>query len=513
MVVFSLLAHLVSLLVLFRGFAFAMCPMRCTCHEKKLIVNCKKAVLDVVPITLNPELRELYLTHNQIKSIKASFTFYTKLEFLDVSNNQLAELGKKNFAVQHNLRVLFVNQNKINEVNNQTFVGLSSLQLLNLNENAVQSLPNNVFDSLSKLQKLDLSRNRISHISADAFAGLSALKTLILRENSLTVIPSAQFRHLTALVKLDLGHNVFNSIGESAFATLPTLEDLSLDKCQISSLHASSFLNVNQMRRLRLDENNLSEIPSDSLQQLKNLEELIIGRNKIASIEAFAFGGSPKLKVLDIRHDHQLSYIDKDAFLGIPHLLKVILEFCPNVRHLHENTFDVQKRSLKYLSLRGNHIENVAHNLLNWQQLQYIDVRGNPLTCNCSLLWLWELLKQRNVSKEYKDELVCAEPANFRGHRFLSLSLSEMACYESKHTIITGSVIVAVVCALSSIVLSLWCRTKLFLLFRSKKYETDLKEDLGYYEKGRIIDNQVMFPQSTMIYIQTPIKCASISQV
>ncbi|RWS15558.1 Leucine-rich repeat neuronal protein 2-like protein [Dinothrombium tinctorium] len=505
---------LIALVMMCRSFASALCPIRCTCHEKKLIVNCKKASLDVVPITLNPELRELHLSHNQIRSVKASFSFYQSLEFLDLSNNNLADVGRKNFAVQHNMRILFLNQNKISELSNQSFYGLTSLRLLNLNENALTALPSHAFAGLPQLEKLDLSRNQVSLIDAEAFAGLIKLKTLLLRNNKLTSVPSLAFYHLPNLVKLDIGRNALREIGASSLSALTALEDLSLDKCEIVSLHSSSLLRVNHLRRLQIEDNNLSEIPSDSIQHLKNLEELIIGRNRIARIEAFAFRGAPKLKILDIRHDHQLSYIDKDAFLGIPLLLKLIIEHCPKLKLLHASTLHLQKKSLKYLSLRGNHIASLPYNLINWQQLQYIDIRGNPFTCNCSLLWLWELLRQRNLSKEHRDEIICAEPGNLRGHRFLSLSLSEMACYESKHTIITGSVIVATLCALCSIILSVWCKTRLFLFIRSKqKYENEFKEDLTYYEKGRFLDKQVMFPHSTMIYIQSPIKSSSVSQV
>lgn len=499
----------------------SLCPMRCACHEDKLVVNCQESTLNVVPITLNPELRELYLSSNQIKSITASFNFYRNLEYLDLSGNLITTVGKKDLSMQRNLRVLFLNENKIKDINNHSFYGLQSLQFLNLKDNLLERLSNRVFAGLNKLDTLDLSRNRIKDLSSEAFSGLIHLKTLVLRDNKLRKVPSPSFNHIPNLVKLDLSQNSFHHISDFAFSPLKNLEEMSLNDCEIAAFSPSAFHNVNHLHKLGIEENSLTEMPTEALVPLKNLEQLIIGKNRISRIEAFALRGTPRLKTLIIRGDNQLNQIDKSAFLSNPYLSKFILEFCPNVDFIEDGTF-TEQRSLKYLSLRGNQIPVFSSQLLDWESLEYLDVRENPLHCNCSLEWMWESLRQSNASiRIYAEELICAEPPNLSGLPFLSLSLTQMDCYDSLHPqIITGSLIVALICAISSILMGFWCRTRFPWFMKKKKYETsfypsNLRDDLNY-EKGTIIDNQVIFPHhlgSAAISIHNQRKTPTISHL
>src|ERR1700744_6023386 len=88
----------------FISLVYALCPMRCNCSDERLTVFCNNSLLDVVPITLNPELKELYLSHNEIKSIFSSVTVYRDLQVLDLTHNSMTSLGKKNFGLQSHLR-------------------------------------------------------------------------------------------------------------------------------------------------------------------------------------------------------------------------------------------------------------------------------------------------------------------------------------------------------------------------------------------------------------------------
>src|SRR5690625_6874804 len=50
------------------------CPRGCDCNDQQLIARCdKSAQLDYVPHTLNPAVKELYLSHNNIRGIKSAF--------------------------------------------------------------------------------------------------------------------------------------------------------------------------------------------------------------------------------------------------------------------------------------------------------------------------------------------------------------------------------------------------------------------------------------------------------
>ena len=53
---------------LWGSFSEAYCPFLCECDDTKMKVVCSpKANLDIIPITLNPAIKEIHLRGNQIR--------------------------------------------------------------------------------------------------------------------------------------------------------------------------------------------------------------------------------------------------------------------------------------------------------------------------------------------------------------------------------------------------------------------------------------------------------------
>ena len=78
-------AVVVCLLATANGF----CPHACTCDDASRSAACPAAAdLDVVPITLNPNIESLVLAGNRIKTVDASIQFYRKLRRADFSHNR-----------------------------------------------------------------------------------------------------------------------------------------------------------------------------------------------------------------------------------------------------------------------------------------------------------------------------------------------------------------------------------------------------------------------------------------
>ena len=60
--VIKLIIHVTTWLAIFSHHANAFCPHLCHCDDLRMIVTCpQESKLDVIPITLNPNLRELHL--------------------------------------------------------------------------------------------------------------------------------------------------------------------------------------------------------------------------------------------------------------------------------------------------------------------------------------------------------------------------------------------------------------------------------------------------------------------
>ncbi|CAL1261669.1 unnamed protein product [Larinioides sclopetarius] len=450
-----------------------ICPARCECNDEILRVICDSANLDVVPITLNPELRELRLSNNLIKAIRTSFSVYRNLEFLDVSHNQLSTLDKGNFEDLKKLKVLLVNSNMISVLQNDTFISLNALKVLHLNENYLQTLPAKVFVQLESLELLDLCQNSISNIDQEAFFGLKSLKTLLLRDNKLTNIPSTPFQYISKLFKLDLGLNSFENIPENSFSALNDLEELSLDGCGIKAIQYGAFKWLNSLLILRIHDNDLWEIPTKALFDVIRLEELHIGQNKFHSLKAKSFQRLKFLRTIEINGCPNLNEIEKGAFADNTNLKTIIINHNKELRHIQDGAFD-NLPNIQHVSFRGNSFETLQYGLLSWDELQFLDVRDNPLVCNCSLLWLWKLLVTKNFSsvegQTDTTQVICVNPPGLKDRVLGNLPHDDLDCYsmESRRQLIIGVVVASAVFSGIIIMLGFRYRDKLAGLLKTK---------------------------------------------
>ncbi|KAH9369514.1 uncharacterized protein LOC144170675 [Haemaphysalis longicornis] len=428
--------------------ARAMCPSRCLCDDENLRVVCDSAYLDVVPITLNPNLRELSLVSNHIKSGVSSFSVYANLRYLDVSNNQLVSLGKENFHSHKHLVVLVLARNMISQLDNTTFSGLDELQTLLLNENYIDNIPAGVFAPLRKLEKLDLSQNRLVRITEQAFQGLSRLKTLLLRDNKFVTIPSQAFVPLTSVLNLDLGLNMFSNIPEEAFVDLKQLEELSLDGCGVKTVQSGAFRQLSALRQLKLHDNELEEVPTATFQDIPRLEGLNLGQNKFPRLRSKAFQYLKYLRTLEVSGSAALRCVDKGAFTENADLETIRMTHNVNFRCIELGAFD-GLAGLKRLILRGNGFTTLQESLLEWDTLQELDLRDNPLVCNCSVLWLWQMCSVRNatyspLTPETSPVRCGGGPAGLKDKLLRDLVSSDLGCYDA---VLRRQIIIGVVAA------------------------------------------------------------------
>ncbi|XP_015908342.1 carboxypeptidase N subunit 2 [Parasteatoda tepidariorum] len=448
-----------------------MCPVRCQCNDDVLKVDCDSANLDGVPITLNPELQELRLSNNLIKTIRTYFNVYRNLEFLDLSINHIQTLDNDSFVDLRHLKIILLNRNMITTLQNDTFKGLGTLEVLHLNENYLQELSAKVFVQLENLETLDLSQNSISNIDPEAFFGLKKLKTLFLRDNKLANIPSTPFQYLSKLIKLDLGFNPLQNIPDGAFSVLNSLQELSLDGCGIRNIHLEAFKWLNSLLILRIQDNDLYEVPTKALYKVIRLEELNIGQNKFQELKAKSFDRLKYLHTIEINGCPLLNNIEKDTFSENTNLKTIIITHNKELKHLEDGTFD-NLPNIQYVSFRGNSFESIPNNLLSWDELQVLDVRDNPLVCNCSLFWLWKLLVTKNFSASDGDttQVVCANPPSLKGKVLSNLPHDDLDCYniDAQRQLIIGLIVAASIAAAIFVVLGFRYRDKLSGVLKTK---------------------------------------------
>ncbi|CAJ1066296.1 leucine-rich repeat and fibronectin type III domain-containing protein 1-like protein, partial [Xyrichtys novacula] len=230
---------------------------------------------------------------------------------------------------------------------------------LRLMDNFITTLRHRDFANMSSLIHLTLSRNTISQIRPYTFADLQDLHALHLDANRLTTLDDSHFQGLVNLRHLILANNQLHSISEGAFQDfLETLEDLDLSY------------------------NNLVDIPWETIALLVSVNTLSLDHNLIESVPEGIFSNLHKLARLDMT-SNKLKKIPPDPlFLRIP----------------------------VYAKMKGSPLTALV-----------LSFGGNPLHCNCELVWLRRLTREDDLE-------TCASPRDLAGKYFWTIKEEEFVC-------------------------------------------------------------------------------------
>ncbi|XP_056004929.1 slit homolog 2 protein-like isoform X2 [Ostrea edulis] len=137
----------------------AYCPPKCTCTGT--VVRCSRQGLKVVPALIPGDTTELYLDVNNIKHLPPEIGRLTKLQRLDLSNNNLVTLPHHIFSKFTNLATLILSYNQLECMAPTSFSGLHKLRILSLHGNNISSIPYGTFKDLTSLTHLALGGNQL----------------------------------------------------------------------------------------------------------------------------------------------------------------------------------------------------------------------------------------------------------------------------------------------------------------------------------------------------------------
>ncbi|MBN3326039.1 LFN1L protein, partial [Atractosteus spatula] len=230
---------------------------------------------------------------------------------------------------------------------------------LRLMDNFITTLRRKDFANMTSLIHLTLSRNTISQIIPYTFSDLQELHALHLDSNRLTTLNDSHFQGLINLRHLILSNNQLQSIAEGSFEDfLETLEDLDLSY------------------------NNLVDIPWDTISRLVSVNTLSLDHNLIEFVPEGIFSNLHKLARLDMT-SNKLKKIPPDPlFLRIP----------------------------VYAKTKGSPLSALV-----------LSFGGNPLHCNCELVWLRRLTREDDLE-------TCASPQELMGKYFWTIKEEEFIC-------------------------------------------------------------------------------------
>lgn len=230
---------------------------------------------------------------------------------------------------------------------------------LRLMDNFITTLRHRDFANMTSLIHLTLSRNTISLILPYAFADLQELHALHLDANRLTALDDTHLQGLVNLRHLILANNQLQHISHGAFQDfLETLEDLDLSY------------------------NNLIHVPWDTVSLLVSVNTLSLDHNLIEYVPEGIFSNLHKLARLDMT-SNKLKKIPPDPlFLRIP----------------------------VYAKTKGSPLTALV-----------LSFGGNPLHCNCELVWLRRLTREDDLE-------TCASPKELAGKYFWTIREEEFVC-------------------------------------------------------------------------------------
>lgn len=254
-----------------------------------------------------------------------------------------------------------------------------------------------------------------------------SLSTLCADKGLLFVPPNIDRR----TVELRLADNFIREVGGTDFVNMTGLVDLTLSRNTISYIKPMAFADLESLRSLHLDGNRLTSLGPRDLAGMLNLQHLILNNNQLINISSDAFD------------DFLLTLEDLD--LSYNNLRKAPWEAIQNMASLHTLNLDhnlidqIEEGSfgelykLARLDMTSNRLQTLPPDPLfarsqtgvisptPYNSVISLNFGGNPLHCNCELLWLRRLIRSDDME-------TCATPIHLAGRYFWSIPEEEFTC-------------------------------------------------------------------------------------
>ncbi|XP_061567201.1 chondroadherin-like protein [Cololabis saira] len=285
-------------------------------------------------------------------------------------------------------QLLDLRGNHFHHIPARSFPGSSHVLSLHLEFCRIHDIEGNAFQAMKNLLYLYLSDNDLSSLGPKIFAGIPKLTYLHLEGNQVKQFPAAALSLLPNLFVLHLERNAISKLEPTGLlsSVTPTLRELYLSNNTITGI-ASGALSSALIGTLHLDSNRLTEVPTHALPDAPNLEELNLSHNSIPVVGPKAF--LPVSRSLNRLYMDRtgMEKMSKDALVGLGPALRV-------------------------LTLRGNQLKQLP-DLSPLTGVEAVDLRDNPLLCDCTLLPLRRWMEKA----KFEVTAACGHPPDLRGQQ------------------------------------------------------------------------------------------------
>nr|XP_043877706.1 leucine-rich repeat and fibronectin type-III domain-containing protein 4 [Solea senegalensis] len=254
-----------------------------------------------------------------------------------------------------------------------------------------------------------------------------SLSTLCADKGLLFVPPHIDRR----TVELRLADNFITEVGGNDFVNMTGLVDLTLSRNTIHLIRPMAFGDLESLRSLHLDGNRLTTVGPRDLTGLVNLQHLIINNNQLIKVSVQAFDDFLlTLEDLDMSYNN-LRRVPWESIQNMASLHTLNLDH-NLIDHIAEGAFG-ELYKLARLDMTSNRLRTLPPDPLfarsqtgaisptPYNAVISLNFGGNPLHCNCELLWLRRLIRGDDME-------TCATPAHLAGRYFWSIPEEEFTC-------------------------------------------------------------------------------------
>ncbi|XP_028920607.1 leucine-rich repeat and fibronectin type III domain-containing protein 1 [Ornithorhynchus anatinus] len=257
---------------------------------------------------------------------------------------------------------------------------------------------------------------------------ISPTLTMLCAKTGLLFVPPSIDRRT---VELRLTDNFITAVRRKDFANMTSLVHLTLSRNTISQIVAGAFADLRALRALHLDSNRLLALDGEQLRGLPNLRHLILSNNQISRVEPAAFD-----EFLLTVEDLDLSYNNLEglpwAAVGQMANLNTLTLDHNLIDHIAAGTFSLLHKLVR-LDMTSNRLQKLPPDSLFLRAQVLASARGappstltvsfggNPLHCNCELLWLRRLTREDDLE-------TCASPEHLMDKYFWSIPEEEFVC-------------------------------------------------------------------------------------
>ncbi|XP_069500378.1 leucine-rich repeat and fibronectin type III domain-containing protein 1-like protein [Ambystoma mexicanum] len=242
---------------------------------------------------------------------------------------------------------------------------------------------------------------------------------LRLTDNFITVIRRKDFSNMTSLLHLTLSRNTISQIMPYTFADLRGLRALHLDSNRILNVYHDNFKGLLNLRHLILSNNQLQHIDPTSFDDFAGtLEDLDLSYNNLVNIPWEIIGKLNNVNSLSLDHN-LIDYVPEAVFTNLHKLARLdmtsnkLKKIPPDPLFLRIPVFAKSK---------GSPMSSLV-----------LSFGGNPLHCNCELLWLRRLTREDDLE-------TCASPPDLLGKYFWTIPEEEFMCDPPVITRHTGKI-------------------------------------------------------------------------